>query len=349
LSSIPLIPTQAASPIPAIAIVGATASGKTATSLALVRLLQRQSKFESLFDGIAGAEIISADSRQIYRYLTIGTAKPSADELQEIPHHFVDCKNPDEIYSAGEFGTDAAARIDTLLAQKRFPIIVGGSGLYVQALCEGLFDEAHPVDTSAARIQLEERLENEGISTLYKELRKVDLVLAERYNDMNPRRIVRALEYFYTTGIPLSEAQNTFETIRTFPTLYFGIDVERETLYDRINARTAAMFGINDDDGIIAETAQVLALGYKQQPNQLNALNSLNTVGYKEAIAYLKGELTRQRALELAQQHTRHYAKRQMTWFRRNTHIHWFQGTPEEIAAQILTALGTWFAERHGI
>jgi tRNA dimethylallyltransferase len=324
--------SQFADALPAVAIVGATAAGKTATSLALVRLLRHRQIYE-------GAEIISADSRQVYRYLTIGTAKPSADELREVPHHFIDCKMPDEAYSAGEYGNDAAAVIESLIARRRLPIIVGGSGLYVQALCEGLFDEAHPVDTSVARARLEERLAAEGISALYKELRGVDIVLAERYNDMNPRRIVRALEYFYTTGIPLSEAQSTFQTIRTFQTLYFGVDAERDDLYDRINTRTTAMFGTDDSDGIVAETAQILALGYKPLPNQPNALNALNTVGYKEAIAYLAGDISRERAIELAQQHTRHYAKRQLTWFRRNAHIHWVSGDPEAAAEEIFQRL----------
>ncbi len=315
----------------AIAIVGATASGKTATSLELSFLLGLHNDFAF------PVEIISADSRQIYRYLTIGTAKPSREDLETVPHHFIDCKNPDERFSAGDFGTEAAETLLTIRQRGKLPVIVGGAGLYVQALCDGFFEEAVEVSDDAAysqaiereRLALQTEFETQGIAPLFAELEKVDPASAKKYTDMNPRRIIRALEYYRATGVPLSEAHTASHVGRSFKTRFFGVHVEREELYIRINARAAAMFA----DGLLEETSSVLGLGYS--PN----LNSLNTVGYKEAMAHLRGEITLARAVELTQQNTRRYAKRQMTWFRRDERIEWLSGTPEEIAHSIITRL----------
>jgi tRNA dimethylallyltransferase len=329
-----------ASQLPLIALVGATAAGKTATSLEFAALVQEalangMPEMERLVElagqPIRGVEVISADSRQIYRHLSIGTAKPSTDERSVVPHHFIDVKNPDEIYSAGAFGSDAERVAMDTFARGHLPLVVGGSGLYVKALCEGLFDEE--VDTSAARADLERRFATEGIAGLYKELRETDFELAERYNDLNPRRVMRALEYYHTTGRRLSEAQRLFRSIRALDTLYVGLHVAREKLYKRIDTRTAAMFGEGDDAGIVAETISVLAMGYTAEAM------ALNTVGYKECIAYLRGEISRPRAIELAQQSTRRYAKRQLTWFRRQADTCWIYGSPSDAAQQILTLL----------
>ena len=315
----------------AIAIVGATASGKTATSLELSFLLGLHNDFAF------PVEIISADSRQIYRYLTIGTAKPSREDLETVPHHFIDCKNPDERCSAGDFGTEAAETVLTIRQRGKLPVIVGGAGLYVQALCDGFFEEASEVNDDAAyneiiekeRFALQAEFETQGIVQLFAELEKVDPASAKKYTDMNPRRIIRALEYYRATGVALSEAHTTSHVGRSFKTRFFGVHVEREELYARINARAAAMF----TDGLLEEMASVLALGYSPD------LNSLNTVGYKEARSHLRGEITLERAVELTQQNTRRYAKRQMTWFRRDNRIEWLSGTPEEIAHSIITRL----------
>jgi tRNA dimethylallyltransferase len=344
----------------AIAIVGATASGKTATSLELAALLALR--------GIE-CEIISADSRQLYRHLSIGTAKPSQQELARVPHHFIDCKNPDEMCSAGEFGAEAAQILAGIRKRGKLPLIVGGAGLYVRALTDGFFDETADIgdktdiegktegktegnaegntdtdiedkassdekyeqDIAMLRSRLNTRLETEGYEVLYAELQVLDPVSASKYAERNPRRIIRALEYYYATGTPLSTAHQTSHVGRDFTTQFFGVDVERQELYKRINTRTELMFR----DGIIEETASVLSMGYAP------TLNALNTVGYKECLALLRGDMSRARALELTQQNTRRYAKRQLTWFRRDTRIRWGGGSPksraETIAAEIFT------------
>lgn len=301
--------------LPVIVLVGATASGKTATSAVLARLLKTDYT----------PEIISADSRQIYRYLTIGTAKPSEELLTEIPHHCINIKNPDEQYNAGTFGSEATQIVERLLTENRIPIVVGGSGLYVQALCDGLFE--HELNTDKERQILEQRLAKGGIEQLYKDLQNVDAVSAEKYRDLNPRRIIRALEYYYASGTPLSLAHKQHRIQRTFTSLFYGIDVPREELYERINRRTTTMF----QDGLIEETQTVLDKGYSP------TLNSLNTVGYKEILQLFEGKISKLRAIELTQQNTRHYAKRQMTWFRKDSRIQWYSGSPEFIATQIIT------------
>lgn len=300
--------------LPVIVLVGATASGKTATSAVLARLLKADYK----------PEIISADSRQIYRYLTIGTAKPPEELLAEVPHHCINIKNPDEQYNAGTFGLETTQIVERLLTENRIPIVVGGSGLYVQALCDGLFE--HEINTDKERQILEQRLTHEGIERLYKDLQNVDAVSAEKYRDLNPRRIIRALEYYYASGTPLSLAHNQFRIQRPFESLFYGIEVPREELYERINNRTTTMFR----DGLIEETQWVLEKGYSP------VLNSLNTVGYKEVLQLFEGKISKQQAIELTQQNTRHYAKRQKTWFRKNSRIQWHSGTPESIAGAIL-------------
>lgn len=302
--------TQHPAPV-IIALVGPTASGKTALAEEIANLLP--------------VEIVSADSRQIYRHLTVGTAKPPAALLRDIPHHFVDSINPDETYSAGRFGTEAEAAVWDIIARGKVPLVVGGSGLYVQALCEGFFRDEHAADALPHRQQLETRLETEGIGALYEELMRVDSVSAARYNDKNPRRVLRALEYFYTTGQAFSAAHAALHEQRNFRTLYFALEHEREELYRRINVRTEQMFA----EGIIEETRAVLAMGYAPE------LNSLNTVGYKECMALLRGDLSREEALHFTQQNTRRYAKRQLTWFRRNDAIRWSGGSSKSFAKDI--------------
>jgi len=304
--------------LPVIAIVGPTASGKTATALELARLLKNH----------VPVEIISADSRQVFRYLDIGTAKPSSEELAEFPHHFIDCKNPDEYYSAGKFGAEAAIKTEELLKNGIVPIIAGGSGLYVQALCDGFFEDPSEKSTEI-RSKLQQRLETEGRDALYDELLKTDPDAAEMYLDKNPRRILRALEFFKTSGKKFSKAFKSGEQQRSFTTQLYGIRPEREMLYNRINRRCEAMWR----DGIIDETESVLKMGYSQK------LNSLNTVGYKETIAFLKGEMNAGEALAKMQQSTRRYAKRQITWFRRDERIRWLDDAPKEIAKKIFKSM----------
>ncbi len=296
----------------AIAIVGATCSGKTQTSIELSQLME--------------AEVISADSRQIYRMLTIGTAKPTFEERSACPHHFIDILNPDEPFSAGKFADDAQIVATDIINSGKTPLIVGGSGLYVSALCNGIFDEQIDESTLIHRANLEVRLTNEGKDLLYKELSEIDPESAQKYSDQNPRRIIRALEYYYTTGTTLSEAhKNQTDQEKPFTTLWFGIEIERALLYERINQRCISMW----NNGLVEETEKVLSMGYSTE------LNSLNTVGYKETISYLSGEYTKEHAIEKMQQSTRNYAKRQLTWFRKNPSITWISGSPSDISKEI--------------
>ncbi len=299
-----------------IVILGPTASGKTATALELSKLLP--------------SEIISADSRQVFRYLNIGTAKPVPEELAAVKHHFIDIVDPDEYYSAGRFGDEASEVANDILNRGKIPVVVGGSGLYIRSLCEGFFEEEDsPQDREDTRQKLEKKLQAQGIGVLYSELEKVDPDSAKTYSDRNPRRIVRALEYFYNYNEPFSRAHKMRKTERDFRVMYFGIDLERQELYRRINARSELMW----KTGLIEETKAVLASGYSRD------LNSLNTVGYKECIAYLMKEMTEQQAIDKMKQSTRNYAKRQMTWFRKTEGVRWLSGTPAECASAVIPSL----------
>ena len=295
-----------------IVILGPTASGKTDASIELSKFID--------------CEIISADSRQIYRELDIGTAKPAKEEQKKVIHHFIDILNPDEYYSAGLFGNQADGIIHNIFYRNKMPLIVGGSGLYIKALCEGLFDEDIDYDLDEVRKNLTRKLNERGIEELYNELASVDKESAELYKDKNPRRILRALEYFYATGITLSNAHIEKKEEKKFRTKYFGIYFDREELYDRINLTAELMW----DSGLEAEIKKVLEMGYSPD------LNSLNSVGYKECIAYLKGDLTRARAIELTKQNTRRYAKRQLTWFRKNIDILWLNGGSSKVIAKTI-------------
>ncbi len=294
-----------------IAIVGSTASGKTAAAVELSKLMN--------------IEIISADSRQIYKYFDIGTAKPDRDELDSVKHHFIDFLDPAEAYSAGRFAEEALLTANDIFEKGKIPVIAGGSGFYVQALCEGFFKEEKPEEYDEIRKSLSKRLKQEGIESLFSELQKVDAASAEKYTDRNPRRVLRALEYFHAYGSPFSSAQTKQHTKPFFDTVYYGIYHDREKLYERINRRAELMW----KSGLAEETKRVLEMGYSPD------LNALNTVGYKEAAAYLKGSISAGRALVLIKQNTRRYAKRQMTWFRKNKNIKWIEGSASEIAGQI--------------
>ncbi|MFW5662151.1 MAG: tRNA (adenosine(37)-N6)-dimethylallyltransferase MiaA [Bacteroidota bacterium] len=281
-----------------IVITGPTASGKTSLAVSLA--------------GHMDIEVISADSRQIYRYLDIGTAKPTEEELSAVKHHFIDILDPDENYSAGRFGEEAYNSFIKIKETGKLPVVVGGSGLYIKALCEGLFDESGP-PCPEIRKMLEERLANEGIDAMYTELEGIDPKSAILFEDKNPRRILRALEYYIINNEPISEAHESSRRKRNLKPLYIGLNFERDDLYERINLRVDKMW----QEGIIGETKRVLEMGYSP------ALNSLNTVGYKEVISRLKNEISEEEALRLIKRNTRRYAKRQLTWFRKYADMNW--------------------------
>jgi len=279
-------------------IVGPTASGKTAVALLLAELLR-------------GAEIVSADSRQVFRHLDIGTAKPSLRERQKVPHHFIDVVDPGSDFNAGEFGEKAREAVEGIFARGKIPVIVGGSGLYVRSLVDGFFEG--PGADPEYREALEERIRRGGLRALIEELRVVDPLSASRIDPTKPRRIVRALEVYHATGVPLSSLQTGKRPDVKFTPHFYGLLWERAALYARINRRCEEMLS----GGLLEEAAGLERLGYGRD------LNALNTVGYKEAFACIHGEISRDEMLERFAQNTRRYAKRQMTWFRRDTRIVW--------------------------
>ncbi len=295
-----------------IAVVSPTASGKTALAVELSKILN--------------IEVISADSRQIYKYLNIGTAKPSKEELKQAKHHFIDIVTPDEYYSAGLFGNQAEKKISKILSKSYLPVVLGGTGLYIKALFDGLFLEKHQSieKRSNLRNELQQKLNQSGIEYLYNELLKFDPISAQKYSDLNPRRIIRALEYYYLTGKPISLSHKTEVLVPKYQPIYYGIQNDRADLYNKINQRVELMW----ERGLVDEVKDILDMGYSEN------LNSLNTVGYKETIMFIKGLISEKRAIELIKQHTRNYAKRQMTWFRK-LNVNWISGNINEIAENI--------------
>ncbi|MBF8248523.1 MAG: miaA, partial [Bacteroidetes bacterium] len=248
-----------------LAIVGPTASGKTPLAIELAGML----------DG----EIVSADSRQVYKYLDIGTAKPSPSELNKIPHHVINVFEPGQDYNAGQFGKDAVERIGEILRRNKLPILVGGSGLYVKAAIDGLFEG--PGKDPEVRERLEEQLKEGGAEELMRKLRAVDPESAEKSDIHKPRRIIRALEVYYITGKPISQLHSEQERVHSFSTHQFALNWDREALYAMINMRVDRML----KDGLVDEVKSLSQRGYGVH------LNALNTVGYKEVFAYLDGKI----------------------------------------------------------
>lgn len=282
-----------------IVILGPTGVGKTDLSI------QISKKFP--------VEIISADSRQLYKYLDIGTAKPSESVLKMVPHHFINMLNPDQYYSAGRFGRDARRKIEEIFERQKVPLVVGGSGLYVKALMEGFFEGELRNDN--IRKSLQNRLEQEGSQPLYQDLLKIDEVTARRLHPHNGKQIIRALEVYLSTGELLSELQKKKMPAPDFQSLKFGLLKERQQLYEGIDRRVDQMFA----DGLLAEVARILEMDYDK------SMNSLNTVGYKEVIRYIEGKIAYETCVNLIKRNSRRYAKRQLTWFRPEEDIRWYK------------------------
>jgi tRNA dimethylallyltransferase len=282
-----------------LAIVGPTASGKTEIALSVAQSLN--------------AEIISADSRQIYTGIPIATASPLKEELSKIKHYFIGEKELDELVNAGEYGKAGRDKIAELLSKNKIPIIVGGSGLYIKSLIDGLFEKE--TENEKIRNDLESRLLNEGKESLFEELKKIDSESANRMDATKFRRVIRALEAYYVTGKKMSDLQKEKMNVE-FEAIQIGLNLPREYLYDRINNRVDRMM----ENGLLEEVKLLLEKGYHYKTQ-----NSLNTVGIKEVIKYLEGELTQDQMITLIKQNTRHYAKRQMTWFRKDKRIKWIK------------------------
>lgn len=295
-----------------LTIVGPTASGKTDVSFRVSELINQKLRRE--------AEIISADSRQVYKYIPIASSYPPEEYLRKVKHYFIGELEPQSEFNAGEFGKKARVIIQDIIDKKRVPIIVGGSGLYISSLIYGLFDYDEAVEEEdfkerqkAVRQILSDRVENEGLGKLFAELRNVDEQSADGMENVTPRRVLRALEVYYLTGIPLSTLQRKKVEVGFDPVVY-GIRWNRELLYERINRRVDEMI----ENGLVKEVISLREKGYSCEK-----LNSLNSVGIKEVLDYLNGRTGFKTMTELIKRNTRRFAKRQMTWFRKDKNIKW--------------------------
>lgn len=257
-------------------------------------------------------EIISADSRQLYKFMDIGTAKPDKHEQLLAPHHCLDLCPPDHYFSAGEYAKIARECIRKIIKKKHMPIVVGGSGLYIQALADGIFQGNYR--DPEIRKEISERASHVGWPALYQELLQIDPDAAGQIHENDHRRIVRSLEVYRLTGKPISQIQKEKTVAADFFPVFLGIRWPRAILYQRIEQRVDQMI----HRGLIAEVQRLLDMGYSK------TLNSLDSVGYKEIISYLEGEYSLEEAIALIKQNTRRFAKRQMTWFRRDQRIQWF-------------------------
>lgn len=281
-----------------ITVIGPTAIGKTALAIELARHFN--------------CEIISADSRQFFKEMAIGTAVPSTDELSAARHHFIQNKSIFEDYTVGDFEREAIARLDDLYLTNDFAVTVGGSGLYIDAVLKG-FDDFPDIDP-AVRAALIEKYETEGIEYLQNELHRLDPVHYERVAKENPQRLMRALEVCIGSGRPYSSFLNIKKNSRKFIPVIIGLEADRELMYERINKRVDIMV----QNGLVEE-ARILYPHKK--------LNALQTVGYRELFSYFDGEITLDFAIEEIKKNTRRFAKRQMTWFKRTKGAAWFDFT----------------------
>jgi len=300
-----------------IVIVGPTCSGKTLLSLNLALKLK--------------SEIISADSRQVYKYLDIGTAKPSSEQLNLVRHHFISSILPNEQFNASRFSDEAEIIIRNLLSSGKIPIVVGGSGLYIKALIDGIITE---VETDEKfRAELYELRKIKGNEFLYEKLKVIDPESASKMLPQNWKRVIRALEVYKLSGKPLSYFYSKLRTKNEFNYLQFALEWNRSELYQNINRRVDDMI----EKGFVEEVKNILSKGY------LKSLNSLNTVGYKEIISSLENKITFEEAVLKIKKNTRNYAKRQITWFKKDKRIKWFSISDideiEKISDEIINSI----------
>lgn len=281
-------------------ILGPTGVGKTELAL---RVAQRY-----------GCPIVSCDSRQIFREIPIGTAAPAAEEQQRVKHYFVGERSIDEDYNAGQYERDALQLLATLFAQHEVVVMTGGSMLYADAVCKGLDDL--PSVPPSVRADVQREYETKGLAWLQSEVQRLDPTYWVEVDQQNPARLAHCVELSRVTGQPYSALRSHTAKARPFRILKIGLDRPRAELYARIGERVKQMM----EAGLLEEAKAV----YPKR-----ALNSLQTVGYKELFAYLDGEYDLDRAIELIQQNSRHYAKRQLTWFRRDNEIHWLNANDD--------------------
>ncbi|MCK4361880.1 MAG: tRNA (adenosine(37)-N6)-dimethylallyltransferase MiaA [Dehalococcoidia bacterium] len=284
-----------------IAIVGPTAVGKSALAIHLAQVF--------------GGEIVSADSRQVFRSMDIGTAKPSPEERALVPHHLIDVVDPDQDFTVALYQEMAIRAIEDIQRRGRLALLVGGSGLYVRALVGGYRIPIVPPDTELRR-SLEEKAASEGYMALYEELKGVDPTAAQRIDPRNVRRVIRALEVFRTTGLPFSKLQGSSPFLESFRTLTIGLTATREDLYRRIDSRVDRMM----ERGLVQEVKGLLERGYSLD------LPAMSGLGYKQIGQYLKGEVDLSKAVQRIKYETHRFARHQYAWFRPNDEeIHWFE------------------------
>ena len=281
-----------------IVIVGPTAIGKTSMSIKIAKAL--------------GCEIVSADSRQFYKEMKIGTAVPTTQELSEAKHHLIQHISIQDNYSVGDFEKEAIELIEKLFQNNKYVVLVGGSGLYVDAITKGLDD--FPDIDPRVRTQLQKLLDNEGIEALQDRLKVLDPEHYQKVDINNPHRVMRALEVCIGTGQTYTSFLSKPKKLRSFSVIKIGLTADREVIYDRINQRVDIML----EEGLVEEVKGL-------QP--FESLNALNTVGYKEIFNTLNGEWTLDFAISEIKKNTRRFAKRQLTWFRKDEEIKWFDYT----------------------
>ena len=284
-----------------VCVVGPTACGKTKMGVLLAKELN--------------GEVVSCDSMQIYRGMTIGTAAPTREEMEGVPHHMIAVADPRENYSVARYAREAGQCVDDILARGKRPIIVGGTGLYLDALLAGR-EYASGQAGGAVRAQLERRAAQEGIGPLLDELRAVDPESAQRLNPNDQKRIIRALEVYRETGKTITQHNRDSQRVPPrYDAVYLGFAFEdRQDMRDRIDARVEQMA----EQGLLDEVRALLKRGVPRGSTALQA------IGYKECLSFLDGQSTEEEALELIKLRSRQYAKRQLTWLRRNQDIHWF-------------------------
>ncbi len=282
-----------------VCVAGPTGSGKTSLGIEIAKE----------FNG----EIISADSMQIYRELNIGTAKPSTEEMQGIPHHLIDIVNPDGEFSVKEFVDLANEKIDDITKRGKLPIVVGGTGLFISSLIDNVqFSEGEADE--ALRKELSDIASEKGAAYLHSMLKDIDYESYLRLHPNNVKRVIRAIEIYKTTGITMTEQiKNSKNIPPAFKLLYIGLNTDREIIYDRINKRVDVMMAA----GLLDEVKSLMEKGYSTKNKSMQA------IGYKELLLHLEGKLTLNEAVDLIKQESRRYAKRQLTWFRRDERINW--------------------------
>jgi tRNA dimethylallyltransferase len=289
-----------------VIVLGPTGSGKTALSLELAMRFR--------------GDVVSCDSVAVYRGMELGTAKPTKEERARVPHHLIDVAEPDEAFTAGEYSRRARAALGEIAAREHLPIVTGGTGLYLRALTEGLF--AGPARREDLRARLRRSADRHGSEWLHRVLRKLDAATAERIHANDTAKLIRAIEVCVAARKPMSEILGDQDVGRDpltgFRLFRIGLNPPRDALYQKLNERCAAMFAA----GLVEETRGLVA--------KYGAVKALNSLGYRQARGVLDGTMSEQDAIKAAQQGHRNYAKRQMTWFRREPEVRWIDGFGDE-------------------